>query len=118
MIKLTEDLRATIENRLVTVFMLLDIGNAFSIGGFDILFAILASVYISPEVIELIQSYLGKWKELRLTIFTLGLWPKYKRKMYCKVKSITDKVNSAKSSVLSLLVLNCNVRLIALNYLL
>ncbi|CAK1594782.1 unnamed protein product [Parnassius mnemosyne] len=58
LVKITEDIRLSMDKQHVTVLTLLDFSNAFNNVDFDLLLAILASLNISPEVIDWFHSYL------------------------------------------------------------
>ncbi|CAK1585439.1 unnamed protein product [Parnassius mnemosyne] len=58
LVKITDDIRAGMENRQVTILTLLDFSNAFNTVDFDILLAVLRSINVSPAATDWFRSYL------------------------------------------------------------
>lgn len=58
LVKITDDIRAGMDNRKITVLSLLDFSNAFNTVDFDILLGILRSLNVSPAVVDWFRSYL------------------------------------------------------------
>ena len=58
LVKITDDIRKGMDDRMVTVMVLLDFSNAFNTVDYDILLAILISLNVSPEVVDWFRSYL------------------------------------------------------------
>lgn len=67
LVKITDDIRLSMDNRNLTILTLLDFSNAFNTVDFDILLAILRSINISPTVLDWFHSYLfGRRQRIRL----------------------------------------------------
>ncbi|CAK1594935.1 unnamed protein product [Parnassius mnemosyne] len=58
LVKITDDIRAGMENRQVTILTLLDFSNAFNTVDIDILLAVLRSINVSPAATDWFRSYL------------------------------------------------------------
>ena len=58
LVKITDDIRLAMENKSLTVLILLDFSSAFNSVDFDILLGILSTLNVSPPVIEWFKSYL------------------------------------------------------------
>lgn len=59
LVKITDDIRLNIENKMLTVLVLLDFSSAFNTVDLDILLAVLKSMNLSPTVISWFHSYLS-----------------------------------------------------------
>ncbi|CAH2236861.1 jg27265, partial [Pararge aegeria aegeria] len=59
LVKVCDDIRANMDNQLITILALLDFSNAFNTVDFDILLAILKSINISEAAIDWFHSYLN-----------------------------------------------------------
>ena len=67
LVKITDDIRMGMDIQQVTVLVLLDFSNAFGTVDFDIMLAILASLNISPNVIDWFHNYLhGRRQRIRI----------------------------------------------------
>jgi hypothetical protein len=70
LVKITDDIRAGMDDRKVTVLTLLDFSNAFNTVDFEILLSILRSLNISPAVIDWFHSYLhGRRQRVKVDSF-------------------------------------------------
>ena len=58
LVKITDDIRQSMDDQKITVLTLLDFSDAFNTVDFDILLAVLRSLNISPEVVDWFHSYL------------------------------------------------------------
>ncbi|CAH0678045.1 unnamed protein product [Spodoptera exigua] len=66
LVKITDDIRLAIENRLLTIMVLLDFSSAFNSVDFDILLGILSSLNVSPSATAWFNSYLrGRSQSVR-----------------------------------------------------
>ena len=66
LVKIVDDIRFGMDNKCLTVLVLLDFSNAFNTIDFDILLGILHSLNISPAVIDWFHSYLnGRRQRIR-----------------------------------------------------
>lgn len=67
LIKVTDDIRRAMDDRKLTVLLLLDFSNAFNSIDFDILLGILLSLNISSNVVDWFRSYLvGRSQRVRV----------------------------------------------------
>ncbi|CAK1598296.1 unnamed protein product [Parnassius mnemosyne] len=67
LVKVTDDIRRGMDNKQLTVLVLLDFSNAFNTVDFDILLSLLRSINISPSVVGWFQSYLrGRRQRIRV----------------------------------------------------
>ena len=58
LIKVTDDIRWAMDNKLLTLLVLLDFSSAFNSVDFDILLGILSSLNVSPQTVTWFESYL------------------------------------------------------------
>ncbi|CAG9135534.1 unnamed protein product [Plutella xylostella] len=66
LLKVTEDIRSGMENRMITVLVLIDFSNAFNAVDHDLLLAVLVKSQISPAAVSWFSSYLrGRQQAIR-----------------------------------------------------
>ncbi|KAJ8733365.1 hypothetical protein PYW08_001663 [Mythimna loreyi] len=66
LVKITDDIRLAMENKCLTILVLLDFSSAFNSVDFDILLGILSSLNVSAPAIEWFKSYLrGRSQSVR-----------------------------------------------------
>ena len=74
LVKITDDIRLSMENGNLTVLTLLDFSNAFNTVDFDILLAVLGSLNISPSVIDWFRNYLCGRRQRICIEDTISSW--------------------------------------------
>ncbi|CAG4930029.1 unnamed protein product [Colias eurytheme] len=74
LLKITDDIRWGMDNKMLTVLVLLDFSNAFNTVDFDLLLAMLQSINLSPNVLEWFQSYLAGRQQRVLVDNSFSTW--------------------------------------------
>lgn len=74
LIKVTDDIRWSMDNKQLTILTLLDFSNAFNTIDHDILVSLLKSLNMSPLVIDWFRSYLNGRRQRIRTDETISSW--------------------------------------------
>lgn len=74
LLKVTEDIRKSMENAQITILVLIDFSNAFNAVNHDLLLAIFSHLHFSPNVITWFSSYLMERRQAIRTGQTVSDW--------------------------------------------